>query len=261
MNTHCSFREAIAIKKSSNGTITWNPIGQWNQGRGIYGGLIFATAIQVIKEFSRFPVRRLSVDLCAPVLSEETTITIRELRRGTNTQYVQLEFTQQNKVVIGASAVCGGSRNTDLDCHQNIRSLSPPEDEAIPFHPSMPSFSRFFEYWPQFGIPFSNTTELSTGGWIRCRGSTLLDQAILSALIDAWWPALYVAIETPRPVGTVSCSIDFTHPSLPMEHRAPLWIENKCTEVRDGYSVEENHLWSAQGTLLGRCNQLIALIR
>ena len=42
----------------------------WVQGRGIYGGLIFATLIRVLEQNALFEIRNLSVELAAPVLPD-----------------------------------------------------------------------------------------------------------------------------------------------------------------------------------------------
>ena len=263
MSSQSSFRESLQIVHQAPNHFIWSPTADWYQGRGVYGGLVFAVISEVIKKNTQLPIRRLTIDLCAPVLAQETILSIRELRRGTNTQFLQIECLQEGKVVAAANATCGGARTSDLDCHHNQRlSITPPKDDAIPFHPSMPSFSRHFEYWPTWGsLPFSKASELKTGGWIRARNDRILDQAMICALIDSWWPALYLSVETPRPMGTISCSIDFTHPSLPISHPQPFRLENSCSEVRDGYSIEHNTLWSSQGTLLAMSQQSIVVIR
>ena len=216
MSEPTPFQQALQLHPV-NDRYQWNPTSPWYQGRGVYGGLLFAVVCKAIQQRSSFPIRRLSSELCAPVLEQETTLIIQEKRRGVNTQFFHIELLQENKTVLLASATCGQPRASDLDCHALQREdIQAPTTNAIPFHPSMPSFSRFFEYWPILGgLPFSGAKELFTGGWIRCRGELQLTPSLICALTDSWWPSLYLAVKTPRPMGTISFSIDFSHPPRP----------------------------------------------
>ena len=254
--------KALSFERTTTEQFIWEPTSEWYQGRGVYGGLIFAVISKALNEYTQFPIRRLHADNCAPLLAEKTSITIVEKRRGINTQFLSIECLQNGRPVVIATATCGGQRANDLDWHKANKQTKLPSSPAIPHHPSMPTFTKFFDYWPILGsLPFSKPDSLVTGGWIRCKEQTELNQPVLCALSDAWWPAVYLSASTPRPMGTISYTIDFTHPQLPQSHQSPCLLENKCEEVRDGYSVEFNRLWSADGTLLAMCQQLIAIIK
>ena len=261
--TNSPFRQAIQLQQRSKQDFLWTPDASWFQGRGVYGGLIFAVVVQSVRAYTEKPLRRLTVDLCAPVQDEATTMDVQELRRGLNTVFLRIDCKQQGKMVATASAICGLPRLRAFDGHHDrFPTDVQPTGTPIPSHPSMPAFTKHFEYWPALGaLPFSGATDLYTGGWIRCREESLLDQALIVALLDAWWPAMCLSMKMPRPMGTISCTIDFTHPPLSETLTAPAVLENQCLEIRDGYAIESNLLWSADQILLAKSQQSVVIIR
>ena len=69
-----------------------------------------------------------------------------------------------------------------------------------------------------------------------------------------------MALDGPRPMGTISCTIDFSLTESFVQDE-PCLLENTCVEVHEGYAVENNVLWSAKGRVLARTQQNVVIIR
>ena len=234
---------------------------EWYQGRGVYGGLIFAQLAYAVKQHTKLPLRRISVDMCAPVIASDISIQVTTARKGVNSHFFYVSAQQNQKIVAHGTIVCGGPRCPDFDRHQ----FSPPGNTPPIFPPitsnAMPAFSCFFDYWLTTGaIPFSKSENLRTGGWIRAKGDSLIDDEKILALLDAWWPALVVGMKSPRPMGTISFTADLSL-TEPFEQEDPCMIESNSLEVKEGYSIETNLLWSAEGVLLAKAQQNVVIIR
>ncbi len=248
------FREALHLRDLDTTS--------WFQGRGVYGGLVFAQLAVQIQQHSRFPMRRLHVDMCAPVATGFIDIAVQLMREGANTQFFQVICRQNDKVVTQGTAVCGGVRVGEFDQHNFERpQVDVPSMPSIPQNPLMPTFTQHFEYWPTIGpFPFTRSADLNCGGWIRCRRDQTIDVPMVLALMDAWWPAVSLGLNAPRPMGTISFTVDICF-DQPFVQSEPCLLYNTCSEVQDGYAIENNMLWSASGKLLGRSQQNVVIIR
>jgi len=234
----------------------------WYQGRGVYGGLVFAQMAIEVSKHSAFPLRRLNVDMCAPVLAEKLDITVQQARVGANSGFYYIACVQQGKVVAHGTAVCGGKRIDAFD-QQTFVMPQPdvPKMPPIPQNPLMPKFTQHFEYWPTIGaFPFTRSQNLECGGWIRSRHDQTIDIPMILALMDAWWPSISLGLSAPRPMGTISFSVDFCV-DVAFEQSEPCLLHNTCSVVHEGYAIENNMLWSAGGVLLARAQQNVVIIR
>ena len=255
------YRTQTTPERISDGTFRWKPHAAWNQGLGVYGGLTFAHMIQVVGTVSTHPIRRLSVELCAPVLERDVSISLASKRRGGKTEFFSLELLQDGDCVGLAHATCGGVRTRDLD-RAPITELPQRHGNTLPDALPMPPFARFFDYEPTRGqIPASGSTDavLESGGWLTPRFDAPRDHALVAAVIDAWWPAILGAAPQLRPMGTMSFAMDFLRP--PTQEAGPFYLEVSSAHVADGYSLEMNELWDHHGHLLARAQQNIAIIR
>ena len=80
------------------------------------------------------------------------------------------------------------------------------------------------------------------------------------SLMDAWWPSVSLGLNGPRPMGTISFTVDFCFEDA-FEQSEPCLLHNTCLEVQDGYAIENNMLWSSNGKLLARSQQNVVIIR
>ena len=141
------------------------PTKDWYQGRGVYGGLVFAQLVSALRAHSNLPIRRLTIEMCAPVLAAPFEIEVQETRRGSNSHFFYVKAVQRGKVVAQATAVCGGSRNNSYDTHLHPATQKRRQQlRQCPQKQYMPAFTQHFEYWPTLGaMPFSGAEDLTCG--------------------------------------------------------------------------------------------------
>ena len=245
----------------SPGHFHWTPTADWYQGPGVYGGLTLAAITRAVSSVSPHPIRRLSVELCAPILDALTEIMVQSKRRGRKTEFLSAELRQGDVCVALAHATCGAGRTTELD-RVPVRSLPKRSENILGSHLPMPPFARFFDYEPTRGpLPMGGASDeiLKSGGWIGPHFSTPRDHALVAGIMDAWWPAILGASRGPRPMGTMSFAMDFLSP--PTSAPGPFYLEVTTAHVIDGYALEVDKLWDHTGRLVAQAQQNIAIIR
>ena len=143
--------------------------------------------------------------------------------------------------------------------------LRPPAEleagpEAVPVvpvgPPLGPEFLTQIELRPLRGLPFSGDTSPEVVGWLSPRGRIArVDAALVAALADTWWVTVMPRLERPRPVGTLTYSLDI--PGDPQwlkvrtrwPPRAPAASQHPHCGPR-GVHRETRELWTADGRLL-----------
>ena len=238
----------------------------WQQGHGAYGGLAVAAMISALEADGTDgkALRSLHAVLCAPVLPGAATIRTEGLRHGTGTSFREARLLQDGKVQATALAVFGKARSPDLD-EKTIRMPVVPaanECQVLTLGPPLaPVFTQHFDYRPCYGnFPFSGSKEARSGAWVQVKRRDGLDGAALAGLLlDALWPAPSVRMTTPRPIGTIAFTMQvvdgFADPD------APALLVISSDVVHEGYFIEWRDLWGADGRLIARNQQTIALIR
>ena len=261
-NAFKSFKIASTPRPSNEGFVIVYD-SNWVQGRGIYGGLIFATLIRVVEQNALFKIRNLSVELAAPVLPDlECEIHCTLMRRGALTAFYELRLYQENEVCVFGTVMTGADRKTTAD----RVFITPPEMatyDALPAIVSglMPPFSHHLEYKLAFGHPPFSQQMPHSGGWISFRNpDSQHDKAMSVALSDAWWPSYMSQINQLRAMGTVSFSAHFGEAHKDLEAN-PVQIICETSHSTEGYLTEHNRLWDSKGHLLVEAFQRIAVIR
>ena len=135
------------------------------------------------------------------------------------------------------------------------------EIPAIPFAPPMPAFTQHFRYHHGLGGVRVGTACSQTGGWLCApdvQGPG--DTALIAAMLDAWYPAWLCRMGRLAQMATVSFNAHFMAPWGGKPGHSPVIIENISDMANEGYATERNELWSADGRLLARSQQLVALL-
>ncbi len=261
--SEAGFHPSCTPEEITENRYHWDFDPSWHQGRGAYGGLIFGAMTHITAKHSPFPLRRLSAELCAPILSGGVELAIEEMRKGAATRFYQIRFTQGGKIAAFGSVTCGSVRNTDLDCRDEKAPDFPDWRERKPifFSKGMPDFCRHFNYWPVLGFPHSMPKKLKTGGWVQAvKPGQHMTQELIAGLIDTWWPSIYLRAEKPRLMGTLSFAMDFMHPPLEDIGVDPCMLICETDTVHEGFALELNRLYDSNGRLLAQAQQLIAII-
>jgi acyl-coenzyme A thioesterase PaaI-like protein len=148
-----------------------------------------------------------------------------------------------------------------LGDRQRLAGLGPTVDPLPGRLLRLPDFTRFLEHRQCVGPqPLSGGDDPRTGGWTRLLEPAPVDAALVLALLDAWPPALFGVLAGVRSAATVRATFDLLAPLDGLEPAAPLLVTAQSVVVRDGYSAEDEALWSPGGRLLAQGRQTVALL-
>jgi len=240
----------------------------WNQGRGLFGGLVIGTMVRAAEAIVPPEARRLRVvtaTLCGATQPGAAALETEVLRAGKNVTTVAVRLVQAGAVQAHAVAVLGPPRTAAGE----LRGLEPPRlppwasiEPARLDVPGAPTFARHFEYRLTGPAPFSSAAEARAEGWIRPRrAGPTRDAAFVAACVDAYWPSFYACWSAPRPVGTISFTLDVVGDAAALDPVAPLAYRARTLASHDGWALERRELWTEGGELLALNPQTIVVIR
>lgn len=230
--------------------------------RGVFGGLVMAVAADAIKSYSEFPLRTLQLNLCA--LAEPnvpTDVSVIRKRVGKYTESVQIDLVQGNTVVAHGTGFCGHARPTQAnEVNQKGPNMPSPDTVvAVPDKGMLPPYTQHIEIKPCWGEQLFSNGKLESGGWVSLRcPPPVVDEVIVSTLIDSWWPANLV--RGMRPMATVSIQIAFLD-MADIPNNAPLALTTQTQSINDGYATETDQIWTESGRLVASAQQVIAVIK
>lgn len=237
----------------------------WFQGRGAYGGLVAAVLLRGMTEVVGDPlraVRTLTVHFCAPAVEGESTLHAERVRAGFTVSHAAARIVQGDHTVALASATFAAGRNDATRYFDLARpSLPPPEAIApVPEGVGMPVFTDFFEFrFAPEALPFASSEVARLAGYIRPRAPLGFDPMLAVGLVDAFPPAAFARLARPRGAASVDFRVQFFDRSDAPDDAAYA-LDMRSRWARDGLTDETATLWSPSGTLLARCDQLIALL-
>lgn len=262
-----AFGEVTALRALEPGRFAATSDPAWFQGAGAFGGVVaawLARAMAACVGDEARALRSLACDLCAPVRAGEVEVRARVVRSGRAVSFAAAELLQAGQVAATGSAVFARAREeaAGLD-----RALAPPPPSVPPWErvtpwprdPRFPVFTRFFEHRQCLGaLPWSGAGQPLIGGWTRLVAPEPVDDALRLALLDAWPPAMLPV--SARPIGgaTVRATFDLFGGPAPDPAAYLLVLARSATTI-DGYSAEDQELWTPDGRLLGQGRQLVAL--
>jgi hypothetical protein len=84
---------------------------------------------------------------------------------------------------------------------------------------------------------------------------------LVLGLVDAWWPASYVAMSALRPMATVSFSAHLLVDPATLDVEQPLAFESWVSAMEHGFTSETRRLWSPDGRLVVENHQSIVVIK
>lgn len=239
--------------------------GWWIE-RGPNGGYLAAIVLRAmlaeVADPARTP-RTLTVHYLAPPQEGpiEVVVVIERAGRGLSTVLARLV---QGDVLVGlALAALAKSRPGDGFDDQ----VAPPElaagPQAVPPRTGgapIPLAERF-ETRPVFGgDPFQGGKEALAGGWIRLAEPVPVDEVVVAALTDAWFPAVFNRVESFVAVPTIELTIHFRHQVADLDAETHCFVRFRSRTAVDGFVEEEGEVWSPGGLLLAQSSQLAAYI-
>ena len=254
--------------------LNWHVPEGWEQGRGAWGGLVIGAQVlavekrQQVDQDSDRRVRTISSQIFAPVPVGPSTISVESLRRGSGMSTWQtLVRNTKGEALAQAVVITATPRATDLASAEakwglaQVPELGSWQDvPVVSIDPPLgPVFSRHLEYRPRLGIPMSGAPA-RTEGWIGLVGLPQWTAHLLLGLVDAWWPAAYTALPSPRPMATVSFGAHLLVDPGEISPAEPLLHEAVVTCAEDGFTSELRRLWTPSGRLVVENHQSIVVV-
>ncbi len=232
--------------------------------RGAYGGIVLAALVNGVESAAEHPIRSLSVNLCGVTrCDEDARIEVTPTRVGSKTASYAVSVHQGDQCTAHGAAFTGAARPDDLDGQFSTRPTCPAwaDVERLNTQTEMPPFARHFEYRPCHGGPRFSGGVPVTGGYINLLdGPDTLDKMAMAALIDAWYPALFVPTQVFRPMATTAIQVLFFEDEA-FVGGEPCLLTKDVQRARQGYCIEDAGLWAPDGRLLATAQQMIAVIR
>lgn len=248
----------------------WDPAhgmllpAQWCQGRTAYGGITAASALLAARQdvgHGAGPLRSVQLAFVGPAQGQ-LQFAASVLRGGRSVTSVGVDVSADAGLAARALFVFGHPRDSaithDFPQPPPVRGPESYPVLELPAAPHTPAFIGNFQLRPAAGaMPLSAADHPEQVVWVRHLDADGVDaEAALLALADALPPAAYTSYRQPAPISTISWSFDLLGP-LPSGQ----WflLRSASVHAADGYSVQTMQAWSAQGRMLLRGRQCVAV--
>lgn len=264
------FADSCALERTGQGSFDWFVPEGWLQGRGAWGGLVVAAHVnaaaaeQALIDPSR-RIRNVSAHLFGPLPPGDAKVTTTCLRAGSAMTTWQVSITGSDGELASQAVVIAGTPRPVQDRWGTATMPQLPAWEGLPSAPVRPpigpEFGAHFDYRPVSGIPGAQD-EPHALGWLSPAGERHPWTAGTTlGLVDAWWPASYVAMAAVRPMGTVSFSAHLLIDPSTLDPQKPLAYEAWVSTTDEGFTSETRRLWSPDGRLVVENHQAIVVIK
>lgn len=238
----------------------------WLQGRTVFGGITIGVGVDAAVQWvsnDKLALRSINFALAAPTRPGLINVAVEEIRRGSNTSVVVTRLRQNGTTTATGTMVFGQPR--DESCRWQQMNQEPPprfKDTKPVWRDSRlaPEFAKNFEYRPTRGLPFSGADEAVVEGWIGpTHDARTYDAATTALLTDIWWPAGYAMETGPRPIATISSTIQL-YPLVSLPQNEPVFHRGVAPVAQSGYVTEYRELWSESGALAATNQQTFVWI-
>ena len=263
---------------------SWEIPAGWRQGRGAWGGIVIAGATHVGELVARAlndgaepqVVRSVNGVMVAPLIAGPAILATRVVRAGSSVVTVSVEISNvgADQPAAIASVVIGSPRATTHEVEGPLWREPAPAEVAAVLNAGVPDVpdADFGDLAPEFfgqlatkpltGFPGQRDARAPTLGWLRLKDAPDRgDAAWLAALTDAWWTIAIVGTDGTRPVATTSFQADLIVNAADLDPTGYLLHVGRAQGARDGYVAETRELWTREGALAARNNQVVAIIK
>jgi hypothetical protein len=80
-------------------------------------------------------------------------------------------------------------------------------------------------------------------------------------MADAYWPTLYSITRAPRPMATVTYTLQILRAPEELDPSAPLFYRARLLGAHEGYVSELRELWTPEGELVALNPQTFVVIK
>ncbi len=247
------FEKATAIRPSESAEREWTGEipDRWQQGKGAFGGVvvgILARAIMASENDRTRSLRSLTAELCAPALPGPIVVRAASLRRGGSMSFIEARLEQDGGLIAHASASLALPRALRPAAFRPSPPARTPWRDVQPLPvqaPIGPVFADKYEYRSTGPLPFVAGTDPAAEGWIREKTApSMLDEAGIAGLLDAWWPTVLAVESGPRAVATVGYTMQLLVDPRTLDPAEPLYYRARGVAGADNFFIEMRELWS-----------------
>ncbi len=129
--------------------------------------------------------------------------------------------------------------------------------------PGLVPMRQRYEFRHITGAPWDGPARSAeTGGWIRLSEPRPYDTALVAALSDAWYPAIFTRLTERFGVPTIDLTVHIRSIEALERMRPDDWmaVRFRTTVADEGFLEEDGQLWAADGTLIAHSRQLAILL-
>ena len=134
------------------------------------------------------------------------------------------------------------------------------EVAVVPVAPFVPRFAQMFEYRATGPWPFSGGERAVAEGWVRLRKPVAMGAPEVIAAADAYWPASLACAPGPRPMATVTFTLQLLADPAALDPAEPLYYRAVAAAGNKGFVAEFRELWTAKGALVALNQQTFVVI-
>lgn len=240
----------------------------WLQGRGTFGGFVLAALTRAAESHladPSWPLRSINGELCGPTVPGPAVLLTETLRAGGLVAVVAARLVQEGEVRAHLVATFARPRGAAAPWHAATPIEHPDwaDTAAMPVDAAgAPEFVKHFELRNTGPWPFSREEDPIAHGWVRPRHEAGdVDAGFVVGCADGWWPALFTVLEDPKPIATVTFTLDLTSSLDGLDGESPLFSVGRVVSRREGYAVEARELWAPDGRLVALSQQTYVIIR
>lgn len=257
------FDHAIALTRANADLCAGHTSPHYWNAISPFGGTTVATLLQAILTH---PDRlgdplAMTVNFAAPIRQGEFSVRAHPVRTSRSTQHWLMEIRQEGSTepVITGSAVFAVRRETWSDTESKLPPASPPEELARYAPPTAVPFLQMYDVRYADCDPLGGGEHSVTQCWIGDVPPRKLDFPAIAAYCDAFVPRVFVRKGAPRPIATVTMSINFHVDGQTLAQQQGLFAFGKAraNAFNGGFHDQEAQLWSQDGTLLATTHQLV----
>lgn len=253
-----------SLLHSDNGA--WSvPLG-WEQGKGVFGGLIAGAlvkaATQLVNDQER-ALRAVTLTFVSAPTVGPAELKATVVREGGSTTTVELKLLQAGVKTLGVATFARPRPKAEVMLQDPVRfDRQWQQAEVVAVEPPLaPVFTQHFEYRPTGPWPFSGADRAEAVGWLRPRQfSGRYDAALLVTMADGFWHSVHTRADAPRPSLTINYAVELYGDPAHVERHAPLYHHGITWVASNGLASERRTLWSPDGKLLAVNHQAIAVL-
>lgn len=236
---------------------------RWQVGRGENGGYLGAVLLRALSETVGDPTRRirsLTIHYPGPAVAGPAEVSCRIEHRGRSLTSVSARMDQEGRTVSLALGEFVSALPSPIE-HDDLRApaiAAPEQIEPLDHDGTLPAFTHQFEHRFAHGAALhSRNQQAESGGWLRLRETRRADALLVTALTDAWLPALFVATPERMAVPTIDLTVHFRRrPESAVLQDGNVHVLFSTRLATDGFCEEDGLLWDSHGALIAQSRQL-----